>query len=326
MQGLFTFIDLFAGIGGMRIPFEDRGGTCLFTAERDKFARRTYEANFINSPHHSFTNNIVPCAAKPEVIPKHDILLAGFPCQPFSQAGVSKRNSLGRPHGFKCDDQGNLFYSIASILDHHRPVAFLLENVKNLERHDKGRTFARMREVLEVELGYHISFKVINALPWVPQSRERIFIAGFSKPCTFSFDLMEIPAEGPVLDDILDRPEDVPNKYTLTENLWAYLQDYKAKHRAKGNGFGYSLVGPHDVSRTLSARYGKDGSEILIKQPWREDGRPRRLTPRECARLMGFDIGDRHWHIPVSDTQAYKQFGNAVVVSVVDAIAKVLIQ
>ncbi|RNC95545.1 MAG: DNA (cytosine-5-)-methyltransferase [Oricola sp.] len=331
----FTFIDLFAGIGGLRLGFEEIGGQCLFTSEWDKYAQKTYAANF---PHdeHEIAGDITKIAAAE--IPAHDILLAGFPCQPFSIAGVSKKNALGRAHGFACDTQGTLFFDVQRIIEHHRPAAFLLENVKNLVSHDKGRTFATIRHVLESELGYDIDFRVIDAKSWVPQHRERIFIAGFRREdrMGFNFDGLALPdkAQGPKLGAIL-HPEDgseapdghftvgnigrVSDKYTLTDHLWNYLQRYAEKHRARGNGFGFGLVGADDVARTLSARYYKDGSEILVRQ----DGRnPRRLTPRECARLMGFEEPGGHaFRIQVSDTQAYRQFGNSVCVPAVKAVA-----
>lgn len=324
----FRFIDLFAGIGGLRIGFQGIGGHCVFTAEWDKYARETYAANFRDN--HEIAGDVRDYSRNPGSIPEHDVLLAGFPCQPFSIAGVSKKNSLGRPHGFLCDTQGTLFFDTARIIEHHKPAAFLLENVKNLKRHDQGRTFATIMNVLENELGYHVTEQVISSQPWVPQKRERIFIAGFHKYADFKyadFDLkkLELPAPetGPKLGAILEPHSEVDPKYTLTPRLWEYLQGYKAKHASKGNGFGFGLCGPDDVTRTLSARYYKDGSEILVKQPRR---RPRRLTPQECARLMGFETEDREWIIPptVSDTQAYKQFGNAVVVPVVEFIAKAM--
>lgn len=318
----FTFIDLFAGIGGLRRPFEEIGGRCIFTAEWDRFSRETYAANFHDDPfEHEFAGDIRPYAKEPWKVPAHDVLLAGFPCQPFSIAGVSKKNALGRPHGFLCDTQGTLFYDLARIIEHHRPAAFLLENVKNLESHDGGRTFATIMNVLQNELRYRVQYRVISSHPWVPQKRQRIFIVGFRDDTEFDFDQFELP-EGrePVLGDILER--DVPDKYTLTDHLWTYLKNYKAKHASAGNGFGYSVFGPGDVTRTLSARYYKDGSEVLIRQ---EGKSPRRLTPRECARLMGFDEPQgAKFRIPVSDTQAYRQFGNAVVVPVVRAVATLM--
>lgn len=318
----FRFIDLFAGIGGLRRPFQELGGKCVFTSEWDRFARQTYAANFHDDPfEHPFEGDIRPFAREPWRVPEHDVLLAGFPCQPFSIAGVSKKNALGRPHGFLCDTQGTLFYDLAKIIEYHRPAAFLLENVKNLEGHDGGRTFNTIMNVLQTELGYRIRYRVISSHRWVPQKRQRIFIVGFREDADFDFDLLEVP-EGrePVLGDILER--DVPEKYTLTSHLWTYLQNYKAKHASAGNGFGYSVFGPGDVTRTLSARYYKDGSEVLIRQ---EGKPPRRLTPRECSRLMGFDEPrGTTFRIPVSDTQAYRQFGNAVVVPVVRAVAKLM--
>jgi DNA (cytosine-5)-methyltransferase 1 len=313
----FTFIDLFAGIGGLRQAFDEAGGKCVFTSEWDKYSRKTYAANY--DCDHDLAGDIreVPL----EDIPTHDVLVAGFPCQPFSIAGVSKKNALGRPHGFRCDTQGTLFFDVARILDHHRPAAFLLENVKNLISHNKGNTFRVIMRTLQDELGYDVHYRVINSQGWVPQRRERIFIAGFRESTGFSFDDINIPApeNGPGLRAVFQAPEEIQDKYTLTPRLWEYLQDYKKKHQAKGNGFGYSLFGPDDVARTLSARYYKDGSEVLIRQ---EGKRPRRLTPRECARLMGFDRPGRpEFTIPVSDTQAYKQFGNAVVVQAAEAVA-----
>ncbi|MDO9442517.1 MAG: DNA (cytosine-5-)-methyltransferase [Beijerinckiaceae bacterium] len=328
----FSFIDLFAGIGGLRRGFEPAGGHCVFTSEWDKYSQKTYRANFPQD-NHDIDGDITKISASE--IPPHDVLLAGFPCQPFSIAGVSKKNALNRPHGFACETQGTLFFDVARIIEHHRPAAFLLENVRNLTSHDKGRTFQVIRDTLTKDLGYHIDWRIIDAKGWVPQHRERIFIVGFRDKTDFSFDQMTIknPEAGPRLSSIL-HPEDgkerddfpfidqdgkVHARYTLTERLWEYLQAYSAKHKAKGNGFGFGLFGPEDVARTLSARYYKDGSEILIKQ---SDRRPRRLTPRECARLMGFDDAGRNdFRIEVSDTQAYRQFGNAVVVPVVKAVA-----
>lgn len=319
VQSSFNFIDLFAGIGGLRLGFESIGGHCVFTSEWDTKAQETYARNFRDN--HPIGGDVRQYSENPRLIPDHDVLLAGFPCQPFSIAGVSKKNALGRPHGFLCDTQGTLFFDTAQIIAHHRPAAFVLENVKNLERHDKGCTFATIMNALRNELGYHVQSRVISSESWVPQKRERIFIIGFREPTTFDLKALELPEGGPKLGSILQPHDEVDPKYTLTPRLWEYLQGYKAKHEAKGNGFGYSLFGPDDVTRTLSARYFKDGSEILVAQP---GGRPRRLTPLECARLMGFDRGERRWHIPVSDTQAYRQFGNAVVVPVVEFLAQAM--
>ena len=319
----FTFIDLFAGIGGLRMGFEAIGGRCVFTSEWDKYASATYRKNFPHDPEHIFAGDIrqwTKDAAALDRIPKHNVLLAGFPCQPFSIAGVSKKNALGRQHGFLDETQGTLFFDVAKIIEHHQPEAFLLENVKNLQRHDRGRTFAVIMKAL-TELGYHVTTRVISARAWVPQGRDRIFIVGFRDEAPFSFDDMVIPqGPAPTLKSILLK--DVDPKYTLTDHLWQYLQNYKKKHEAAGNGFGFGLFGPNDVARTLSARYYKDGSEILINQG--KGKRPRRLTPQECARLMGYERGNRTFNISVSDTQAYKQFGNGVVVPVVESVAEAM--
>jgi DNA (cytosine-5)-methyltransferase 1 len=330
----FRFIDLFAGIGGLRRGFEAIGGACVFSSEWDRFSKLTYEANF---PHDTHVVSGDITQIDPASIPDFDVLLAGFPCQPFSIAGVSKKNALNRAHGFADEAQGTLFFNLAQIIRVKQPTAFLLENVKNLVSHDKGRTFAVIRDVLERELGYTISVRVIDAKAFVPQHRERILIAGFRENQGCNLDDLVLPdvALGPRLGSIL-HPEDgteqpdghftvgniarVSPKYTLTDHLWGYLQGYAAKHKAKGNGFGFGLVGKEDVARTLSARYYKDGSEILVKQ---SGANPRRLTPRECARLMGFDKpGGAEFIIPVSDTQAYRQFGNSVAVPVIEAVAR----
>ncbi|HTA45460.1 MAG TPA: DNA (cytosine-5-)-methyltransferase [Bryobacteraceae bacterium] len=329
--GSFTFIDLFAGIGGMRAGFEQAGGKCIFTSEWNPWAKKTYVENF-GFEEDRFAGDIVPIAA--DDIPDHDVLVAGFPCQPFSIAGVSKKNALGRPHGFECATQGTLFFEVARIISQKRPKAFLLENVKNLVSHDRGNTFRVIRETLVRELGYHVRHKIIDGGRFVPQHRERILIVGFREPVGFDFEQLQLPGQGPRLASIL-HPEDgsqpaeepytagtkasVHSKYVLTDKLWGYLQAYAEKHRKAGNGFGFGLVDGDSVARTLSARYYKDGSEILVSRG--KDTNPRRLTPRECARLMGFPDSFR---IPVSDTQAYKQFGNSVVVPVIKAVAQLM--
>ena len=328
----FTFIDLFAGIGGTRLGFEGAGGRCVFTSEWDRFSQRTYLENFGIDEEGEFAGDVTQVAA--EDVPDHDVLVAGFPCQPFSIAGVSKKNSLGRPHGFEDMTQGTLFFDVARIIAAKQPKAFLLENVKNLHTHDKGKTFATIMHVLTEELGYRVSHRIVDASPWVPQGRKRIFIVGFREENDFDFGRLAVPEDSPTMGGIL-HPEDgteqaeghftegdlaaVNPKYVLSAHLWQYLQDYKRKHQSAGNGFGFGLVGPDDVARTLSARYHKDGSEILVDRG--RDLRPRRLTPRECARLMGFPDSYR---IPVSDTQAYRQFGNSVVVPVVESIAELM--
>jgi len=304
------FIDLFCGIGGFRYAFEGVGAKCVFSSDWDKYAQITYHANFKEWPAgdiHAVTS---------EEIPQFDILCGGFPCQPFSLAGVSKKNSLGRKHGFEDAKQGNLFFEIERIIRDHRPAAFVLENVKNLRGHDKGNTFRVIHETLTKKLKYHVYYQVVDAIGLVPQHRERIFIVGFKEPRYFEFP--RFPKEGPKLGSILDAK--VPEKYTLSDHLWTYLQNYAKKHQAAGNGFGFGLVTGNDTARTLSARYHKDGSEILIAQKHGQN--PRRLTPRECARLMGYP--ETH-QIPVSDTQAYRQFGNSVVVPVVQRIAHAVV-
>jgi DNA (cytosine-5)-methyltransferase 1 len=331
----FRFIDLFAGIGGFRKAFDSIGGKCVFTSEWDKACRTTYQANYISD--HPVEGDIREYTKDDESlarIPEHDVLVAGFPCQPFSIAGVSKKNALGRAHGFLDKTQGTLFFDLSRIMDFHKPPVILLENVKNLASHDGKRTFTVIRETLK-ELGYTIHTRIVDGQHWVPQHRERIFIVGFRNESSFDFSNLNVPdiSQKPGLGSILhsaDEEDEAPyfengkvgNKYTLTEGLWSYLQSYKQKHQAAGNGFGFGLFGPNDVARTLSARYYKDGSEILIKQKYK---RPRRLTPRECARIMGFDLpGESNFKIPVSDTQAYKQFGNSVIVPVAKAIAELM--
>ncbi|MBL8224390.1 MAG: DNA (cytosine-5-)-methyltransferase [Chromatiales bacterium] len=333
----FRFIDLFAGIGGIRLAFEEIGGTCVFTSEWDTYAQKTYAANFPGG--HQIAGDITK--VHEDDIPDHDVLLAGFPCQPFSIAGVSKKNALGRAHGFADETQGTLFFDVARIIAARRPRAFLLENVKNLQSHDRGNTFAVILRTLRDELGYDVHWRVVDGAHFVPQHRERIIIVGFRDPKPFDWNALHLAEKGSVrLGAILHRTDGsepvldaddgrffdhetnrVHDKYTLTDHLWSYLQNYAAKHKAKGNGFGFGLVGPEDVTRTLSARYYKDGSEILVRQRGRKN--PRRLTPRECARLMGFPDSFR---IPVSDTRAYKQYGNSVVVPVVREVARVMKQ
>ncbi len=305
----FRFIDLFSGIGGIRMAFEKSGFDCVFSSEWDRHARETYHANFGEMPAGDIR------AVRAPDIPEFDFLTAGFPCQPFSIAGVSKKNALGRTHGFLDRTQGTLFFEIARILRERRPSAFLLENVRNLASHDGGRTLRTILDVLQ-GAGYAVEFRTLSSRAFVPQKRVRIFLVGFLDPrraTMFQFPDDTAPGEGPRIGDILEERTD--RKYILTDHLWKYLRDYKEKHRREGNGFGFGLVGPDDVARTLSARYYKDGSEILVR---RGSGNPRRLTPRECARLMGFPDDFR---IVVSDTQAYKQFGNSVVVPLVQQIA-----
>lgn len=310
----YTFIDLFAGIGGMHIAYASAGARCVYSNEWNKYSQQTYYANFGIQPDDDITKVVA------ENIPNHDILVAGFPCQPFSIAGVSKKQSLGRATGFEDKTQGTLFFDICRVLKAKRPKAFMLENVKNLCSHDRGRTFKVIQESL-AELNYKVFFQVLDGRAYVPQHRERIVIVGFDmerygKDISFEFTLKPVKQQ-PVMRDILET--DVNDKYTLSDKLWAYLQDYAAKHKAAGNGFGYGIAPLDGVSRTISARYYKDGSEILIAQ---EGKNPRRLTPRECARLQGFPDS---FKIPVSDTQAYRQFGNSVVVPLMTEVAKLVV-
>lgn len=310
----FRFIDLFAGIGGMRIAYERAGGKCVYSNEWNKYSQQTYFSNFGEQPEGDITQ------VKAEDIPDHDILVAGFPCQPFSIAGVSKKISLGRATGFEDKTQGTLFFDVCRILKEKRPKAFMLENVKNLCSHDRGRTFKVITESLN-ELNYEVFYEVLDGQNFVPQHRERIIIVGFDRErygdkINFDFKIKPVDPK-PVMRDILDKKVD--DKYTLSDKLWIYLQNYAAKHKAAGNGFGYGIAPLDGISRTISARYYKDGSEILIKQRGKN---PRRLTPRECARLQGFP---ENFKIPVSDTQAYKQFGNSVVVPLMENVAKLIV-
>ncbi|MBE5251404.1 DNA (cytosine-5-)-methyltransferase [Mixta mediterraneensis] len=363
----FRFIDLFAGIGGIRRGFDAIGGKCVFTSEWNKEAVRTYRANHYSDPlEHTFNSDIRQITQPADLsgdeaiyryidaaIPDHQVLLAGFPCQPFSLAGVSKKNALGRAHGFECQVQGTLFFDVARILAAKKPPFFVLENVKNLKSHDKGRTFAIIMETLDA-LGYDVAdaeadapdVKIIDARHFLPQHRERIVLVGIRRDIAGSktFTLRDIrqhfPSQVPSLQSLLETQPD--EKYILSPQLWRYLYEYAKKHKAKGNGFGFGLNDPrnlHGCVRTLSARYYKDGSEILIDRGWDSvigeadfhdaanmARRPRRLSPRECARLMGFDVpGSEPFRIPVSDTQAYKQFGNSVVVPVFAAVAQLLL-
>jgi len=368
----FTFADLFAGIGGIRKGFEGIGGKCIFSSEWNKYSVRTYKANWYCGEDHTFNQDIRDITLSNtekygdvseyeaidhinKAIPGQlNVLLAGFPCQPFSLAGVSKKNALGRAHGFECETQGTLFFDIEMIIKAKRPEAFVLENVKNLKSHDKGKTFRVIRETLD-RLGYWVADtdhegpkdpKIVDGQTFTPQHRERIVLVGFRKDLNVheGFSLKDIsklfPETRPSFKEILD--ESVEEKYQLTPRLWEYLYEYAITHAKKGNGFGYGLVNPNNpnvVARTLSARYHKDGSEILVDafgwdmklaetDFWHKENqekRPRRLTPRECSRLMGFDQpGKSSWKIPVSDTQAYRQFGNSVVVPVFEAVAKLM--
>lgn len=341
----FRFIDLFAGIGGIRIAFEEAGGQCVFSSEYDRFAQLTYEAFFGERPDFSNIFSTNPpgdiTALPPALIPDHDILTGGFPCQPFSLAGVSKKNSMGKPHGFEDPTQGTLFFNIKEILRVKQPKAFLLENVKNLKSHDRGKTYRVIEDTLN-ELNYNFFSRVIDAKGWVPQHRERIFIAGFRRRDSNQkweindfdelFKLMP-PEQSMTIESILE--DGVPKKYTLTEKTWETLERHKKHHSERGNGFGYSAITPPyngKTTRTLSARYHKDGAEILIDQQL-INANPRRLTPYEASGIMGFPEKYRNYFSrkqefqqPVSDTQAYRQFGNSVAVPLVTDIAKLIVK
>ena len=376
----FRFVDLFAGIGGIRKPFSKIGGKCVLTCEWDDYAQKTYKANWKSAQEHQFVSDI-KTVTQPrgkgdqlltgkaqakhidKAMPDHDVLLAGFPCQPFSIAGVSKKNALNREHGFDCPDQGQLFFDICRILMVKQPPIAVLENVKNLKSHNKGTTFQVIKEVLSnlpahqetlfskkvIKDGeaYWIANlnddkpdpKIIDGKHYVPQHRERIVLLCIRADIANSMgladklDLRSVvkPESRPTLKDILEPNSKVDDKYTLTPKLWEYLYNYSAKHKAKGNGFGYGMVKRNsvDVTRTLSARYYKDGSEVLInqddmKKDKKKNGRPRRMTPQECSRLMGFVSKQERFNIPVSDTRGYKQFGNSVVVPVFQAVADLI--
>jgi DNA (cytosine-5)-methyltransferase 1 len=341
----FSFVDLFAGIGGIRGGLERAGGHCLFSVEKDPHARLTYEANW-GALDADDVREVLPGD-----LPAHDVLAAGFPCQPFSLAGVSKKRSLGRAHGFDDPTSGNLFFEIVRLIGgpsraddgwledeaespdgaqvdlgfmtpsparNAAPPVVLLENVRHLEAHDSRRTFRVIRRRL-LRSGYWVSHRVINGSHWVPQNRRRLIIVGlrrdlFGAPFVFPSDP---DGAGPVLgSNVLEEPSPALDRYRLTEGVWRALLRHRQRHEAKGAGFGYGIAEPGGVTRTLSARYYKDGAEILIRLP--DGDPPRRLTPRECARLMGFTRDNLGFEfvIPpdVSDVQAYRQFGNSVIV------------
>lgn len=314
----FSFIDLFAGMGGFRIAMQANGGKCVFSSEWNTFAQKTYFTNFGEVPFGDITSENTK-----SYIPKQfDVLCAGFPCQPFSIAGISKKRSLGKDTGFKDKTQGTLFFDVADIISRHRPKAIYLENVKNLVSHDKGQTFKVICNTLE-ELNYSIHYKVMDGKAFVPQHRERIMIVGFNKDVFHGKENFSFPTQddttSTTIRDILE--ENVSEKYTLSDKLWSYLQNYAIQQKAKGNGFGYGLVNLDGIARTLSARYYKDGSEILIPQ---NNKNPRKLTPRECARLMGYP--DNYIISAVSDIQAYKQCGNSVVVPLITEVSKQIVK
>jgi DNA (cytosine-5)-methyltransferase 1 len=317
-----TFIDLFAGIGGFRLAFESMRCKCVFSCEWDKHSKETYFHNF----------GVIPFGDIREIredeIPDHDILCAGFPCQPFSIAGVSKKNSMGLSTGFEDKTQGTLFFDLKRIIEAKRPKAFFLENVKNLKSHDKGNTWAIIKETLDT-LNYHIFYKIIDGQNWVPQHRERLFIVGFNKDYFADGIVFDIP-EKPVgkykfrtLDSIIETIPD--NSLTLGPGTWKALQRHKAAHKAKGNGFGYSLlpfpIESTTITKTISARYYKDGAEILVPQ---NNSIPRKLSVKEAMQLQGFN--PEKFDFPVGNNHAYKQIGNSVVVPAIKETGKFIVK
>lgn len=311
---MYKFIDLFAGIGGFRLAFEANTCQCVFSSEIDKFAQQTYAANFGDTPAGDITQ------ISTDDIPDFDILVGGFPCQPFSLAGIGTKKFLDRPTGFEDKTSGTLFFDICRILQAKQPKALLLENVKNLASHDQGKTFKIILESLS-ELGYKVFYQVIDGKLYVPQHRERMVIVGFRKDIIGdeSFDFALNPPVGRLLNvgDILEN--NVEAKYTLSDTMWNWIQNHTAKHQALGHGFSFGLISPEGITNTLTARYYKDGKEILVPQ---EGMNPRRLTPRECARLQGFPDS---FKIVCSNTQAYKQFGNSVVVPLMQDVARLIV-
>lgn len=317
----FTFADIFAGIGGFRLALEGIGGTCLATCERDKFARKTYEANFGEINQYRWFDEM---AHSVDTMPFVDVVAAGFPCQPFSKAGTVARRQNGIPDGFDDPHSGVAFHHLWRYIDRIRPAALLLENVPRLLTHDNGRSFETVVSALQYS-GYHLRYQVVDARSWVPQTRQRLFIVGvhrmhYPNPEPLEIELPSGPY--PKLKDILEPESETTEACILNDGIWKCLQEHRRRHANAGSGFGYCIADPEGATRTMLARYYKDGAEILIGRP---DGNPRRLTPRECARLQGFDTPEREWKIPVSRTQAYKQFGNAVCVPVATAVAKTMI-
>ena len=317
-QTNYKFIDLFAGTGGLRLAFEANGCSCVYSSEWDKFAQKTYETNFHEVP----DGDIRELDAS--TLPDFDILVGGFPCQPFSIAGIPIKHMLGKSIGFEDETQGTMFFEICRILKERRPRAFFLENVKNLKSHDHGHTYEVICKSLD-DLGYAHFDRIVDAQRYTPQHRERIVIMGFDKQrygedIDFAIDdRLDAPERKPLLRDVLIPNDEVDEKYTLSDKTWGYLQEHAKRHKSKGHGFGYSIGNPDGYSRTISARYGKDGSECLIAQNGKN---PRKLTPREAARLQGFPDS---FVFPVSDTQAYKQVGNAVCIPLMTALAKQLV-
>lgn len=312
----FNFIDLFAGIGGFRLSLQSFGGNCVFSSEWDKSAQKTYLKNYGEMPFGditSLTNSSVPDHELARMIPDHDVIAAGFPCQPFSHAGVSARTAVGIEHGFKCETQGTLFFDVLRIAQVKKPKVLFLENVRNLERHDKGRTFDVIRRSID-ELGYDFQYKIIDSSTMVPQRRVRCYMVCFRKDLNVNFQFPDFSGDPLPLKSILE--DNVSEKYTISEKLWQGHINRTKRNLERGTGFTAHTANLDKPSNTIVARYGKDGKECLIPQLGKT---PRLLTPRECARLQGYP--DNFW-IPDVRTPAYKQFGNSVAVPVVKKIAK----
>lgn len=311
----FRFIDLFAGIGGFRVALQRQGGRCVFSSEWDKAAKETYFRNFGETPFgdiRQFTDLAVSDAQLATLIPNHEVLAAGFPCQPFSRAGVSARNSLGQQNGFACEAQGTLFFDVVRIAKAKRPAVLILENVKNLGSHDKGRTFAVIKKTIEEDLGYSFFSEVLDARSLVPQKRQRYFMVCFRDPVDdFQFPDLTGPAKR--LDSVLE--QSVDDSYGISEALWQGHMRRTQRNIDRGVGFTAHVAKLDEPANTIVARYGKDGKECLIP---REGQTPRMLTPRECGRLQGFP---EEFLLPAHRGPAYRQFGNSVPVPVVEAVA-----
>lgn len=302
-----SFIDLFAGIGGIRMALDQAGFDCVYSNEINPSAAQTYSKNFGEI-------DVRDIRKVPEqMIPKHDVLCAGFPCQPFSRAGVSARSGLSREHGFKDKEQGKMFFQITRIVRFHQPSAIFLENVANLLKHDGGRTIKRIFLELD-KLGYNPKFQIFDASLVVPHRRKRIYIVALKKPFAFEFPVIEQRQHR--LKDILEKR--LGDKHTISDKLWASHIARTARNKKKGNGFAHHIADLNGIASTLTARYGKDGRENLIPQPGKN---PRMLSPRECARLMGFPDD---FELPETKTPAYRQLGNSVCVPIVRIIAESL--
>lgn len=316
----FTFVDLFAGIGGFRLALQRQGGLGVFSSEWDKGAQKTYLENYGEHPFGditAITNEKIDDATLNQLVPDHDVLAAGFPCQPFSHAGVSARNSVGKDHGFKCDTQGTLFFDVMRISVVKKPQVLFLENVRNIEGHDKGLTFNVIKNSIE-EIGYEFKYSIIDASPLVPQRRVRCYMVCFRKDLEIDFKFPDINGEPLALKSILEK--NVPEKYTISDRLWAGHINRTKRNLERGTGFTAHLANLDRPSNTIVARYGKDGKECLVPQG---NNNPRLLTPRECARLQGFP---EEFKISAARTPAYKQFGNSVAVPVIEEISKNIVK